>query len=451
MKNDPPVVYSDLDLSFSDTCNFFLLVIAVLLIFLSAVVSGSEVAFFSLNRKKIDEIKSENPSLAEKFIKLLNNKKRLLSTLLILNNFINISIILTLVRISQKIKFSDVLIFNFFIRGQMVQAFFDLIFTTFIMVLFGEIFPKIQARINPVRFAKFGLPLIKNTQWIFNPFSNVLLYLSDFIDKNLQNKHFLSIHELSDVLTLASEDSGTSEEDQKILKGIVDFGSTFSKQIMTPRVDIFSVSYTTDFPKLLKLVLENGFSRIPIYRGTIDDIIGVVYAKDLLGHLDTLNFNWTSLIREVYFVPENKKLDDLLIEFQKIKKHLAIVVDEYGGVSGLISLEDIIEEIVGDISDEFDDDNLTYTKVNESIYIFDGKTLLKDFYRTTNTDEEVFENHKREADTLAGFIMEISEEFPKKSQKIYFKNFVFQIEKVDRRRLKSIKVSIINNNQSEKT
>lgn len=427
----------------------FLYFFIFILLFISAIISGFEVACFSLNRKRIDKIKLTNPNLSEGFVYLLSNKKKLLSTLLIMNNFINITIILIFSYCIQKIKFFSISIFNIVISGNIIHTIFDVVFTTCIILFFGEIFPKIQAKLNPVPFVIFGFPLIKYGQWICSPLSDILLYLSNFIDKNLKKTDILSIDEISDVLTFASENLKTSDEDHKILKGVVNFGHTFVKQIMTARVDMFSISDDINFSMLINLVKQNGFSRIPVYHKAIDNIIGIIYAKDLLAYLDKLNLNWHFLIHEAYFVPENKKLDDLLIEFQEIKKHLAIVVDEYGGISGLISLEDIIEEIVGDIADEFDDEKNNYVQLKKSTYLFDGKTLLKDFYRTININEEIFGHYKGDAETLAGFIIEISEEFPKKNQIILFKNFQFQIEKLDRRRLKTIKVTILNHNNNK--
>lgn len=447
MKLDPSVVCLFPNILFIFVFyDVFLYLVVFFLLFISAIVSGSEVAFFSLNRKKINEIKLKNPKLAEGFIHLLSNKKRLLSTLLIMNNFTNITIILIFSYFIQKINFVNLLIFNFIISGNVIHIIVDLVLTSFVILFFGEIFPKIQAKLNPVPFVIFGFPLIKNVQLICNPFSDFLLYLSDYIEQKLKKTHFLSIDEVSDVLNFASENLNTSEEDYKILKSVVNFGHTFVKQVMTPRVDIFFISDDINFNVLLELVKENEFSRVPIYHEAIDNVIGIIYAKDLLSYLDQEYLNWHFLIHEAYFVPENKKLDNLLIEFQEMKKHMAIVVDEYGGVSGLISLEDIMEEIIGDISDEFDNEKNNYIKLKKSIYLFDGKTLLKDFYRTININEEIFDIYKGEADTLAGFIIEISEEFPKKNQIISFKNFQFQIEKLDKRRLKTIKVTILSHN-----
>lgn len=423
--------------------DILLLIFIIFLLFISAIISGSEVAFFSLTTKKIDKIKDQYPLLYNGIKKLLNNKNKLLSVLLIMNNFLNIAIILLLSYLNQKIKFSDFLIFNFYIKAKTFKVIFNLLFTTFLILFFGEILPKIYAKINPIRFIIFSFSLIKISEWIFNPFSNILLFLSNFIDVNFNKKESISMDDLSRVISLVSKDSNTTLEDHKILKGIIEFGNTFVKQIMTPRVDMFSISYKTDFLNLLKLVITNSFSRVPIYQDNIDNIIGVIYAKDLLSYLDKKKINWHFLIQDVYFVPENKKLDDLLIEFQKIKQHIAIVVDEYGGVSGLISLEDVIEEIVGDISDEFDDDKLTYNQLDKSVFLFDGKISLKDFYRVLNLESSFFHTYKGDADTLAGFIIEISKDFPRKNQIIFFKNFKFQIKKLDSRRLKIIKVTIL--------
>jgi putative hemolysin len=259
-----------------------------------------------------------------------------------------------------------------------------------------------------------------------------------------KQKTNLNVSQLSQALKLTSKEDTTKEE-QKILQGIVSFGNTDVRQVMRPRIDIFALNIEQKYTEIMAEIIENGYSRIPVFKDNIDQIVGVLYVKDLLPYLDDDDFDWTSLLREPFFVPENKKLDDLMVEFKYKKVHLAVVVDEYGGTSGLISLEDIIEEIVGDISDEFDDEDVTYSKLDENNYIFDGKTALKDFYKILKIeDPSVFENHKGDAETIAGFVLEISGSFPKQGTKVSFKNYVFTIEALDKKRIKLVKLTILN-------
>jgi gliding motility-associated protein GldE len=277
---------------------------------------------------------------------------------------------------------------------------------------------------------------------ILTPFSLPLITLTKFIEKKLGNKNSnFSVETLSQALELTSE-GATTKDEQKILEGIVNFGNTETVQIMKPRIDIFALSDDEEYEVVLDKILKNGYSRNPVYNDSIDNIVGVLYAKDLLAHLNKKNFKWQNLLREAYFVPENKKLDDLLDDFRSRKNHLAIVVDEYGGTSGLVTLEDVIEEIVGDINDEFDDDDLQYSKIDENNYIFEGKTTIKDFCKVLDDeDEAIFEEEKGESETLAGFLLEISGRFPKKGEKIIFKNYTFTIEALDKKRIKQIKAT----------
>src|SRR5690606_10755200 len=259
-----------------------------------------------------------------------------------------------------------------------------------------------------------------------------------------KQKANISVDQLSQALELTQE-SDTTHEEQKILRGIVSFGNTDTKQVMKPRIDIFALQIDEKYSEIMQQIIENGYSRIPVYEDSIDTVIGILYVKDLLPHIDKKQFDWTTLLREPFFVPENKKLDDLMVEFQTKKVHLAVVVDEYGGTSGVVSLEDVIEEIVGDISDEFDDDDLVFNKIDDNNYSFEGKTPLKDFYKIVNLENEsVFEAHKGEAETLAGFVLEISGIFPRRGSKINFKNYVFTIEALDKKRIKQVKFTILN-------
>jgi len=312
-------------------------------------------------------------------------------------------------------------------------------------LLFGEIFAKIYSNLHRVKFATFmGYPL-RVLDVLISPISLPMRSITIAMHNRLgKQKSNLSVDQLSQALELAS-DEDTTKEEQKILQGIVSFGNTDTKQVMQPRIDIFALEESQKLTDIFAEIVKHGFSRIPVYKDNVDNIIGVLYAKDLLPYLDRKQFDWRTLLREPFFVPENKKLDDLMVEFQEKKVHLAIVVDEYGGTSGIVSLEDVIEEIVGDISDEFDDEDLTFSKLDDKNYVFEGKTTLKDFYRIIKLeDETIFESKKGEAETIAGFVLEISGSFPKLGSKIKFENYVFVIEALDKKRIQQIKVTLPN-------
>lgn len=405
-----------------------------ILLFLSAIVSGAEVALFSLSQKDIDDTLQENDSKGKIISNLLDRPKKLLATLLVANNFLNIGVVILFSFIGRNI-FSGV-------ESPVLKFILEVILVTFFILLFGEVLPKVYASRNNIKFAKRFAYSISILDKLLSPISlpmrRVTLYLHNKLGKQKNN---FSINQLSQALEL-TDSEGTSTEEQKILEGIVSFGNTDTKQVMSPRIDIFALEITEPFSAICPKIIEKGFSRIPVYRDNIDQIEGVLFVKDLLPHIDKDDFDWSSLMREPFFVPENKKLDNLLKDFQSLKSHLAIVVDEYGGTSGLVSLEDVIEEIVGDISDEFDDENLNFSQIDEKNFLFEGKINLKDFYRIVDVDEDVFEASKGEAETLAGFILEILGNFPKKDQKIAFENCVFTIETVDKKRVKQIKVTI---------
>jgi gliding motility-associated protein GldE len=319
---------------------------------------------------------------------------------------------------------------------------FEVILVTFLILLFGEVLPKIYASRNNIKFSKFianpMLILDKLLSPISLPMRAVTVYLHEKLGKQKSN---ISVDQLSQALGLTSTDD-TSSEEQKILEGIVSFGNTDTKQVMSPRIDIFALEMEETFAEIYPKIIEKEYSRIPVYRESIDHIEGILFVKDLIPHINKKEFDWNKLMREPFFVPENKKLDDLLKDFQSMKSHLAIVVDEYGGTSGLVSLEDVIEEIVGDISDEFDDENLNFSQIDDKNFLFEGKINLKDFYRIVDIEEEIFENSKGEAETLAGFILEILGNFPKKGQKIHFENVLFTVEVVDKKRIKQLKVTL---------
>ncbi len=404
------------------------------LLFCSALISGAEVAMFSLSQKDIDDTLQEHPSKGKIISKLLEKPKKLLATLLIANNFINIGIVILFVRIGQNL-FSTIL-------SPFLKFTVELIIVTFLILLFAEVLPKVYASRNNIKFSKFVAYLVLGLDILLSPISlpmrKATIYLHNKLGKQKTN---FSVNQLSQALELTDTEESSTEE-QKILEGIVTFGNTDTKQVMSPRMDIFALEIEESFAVIYPKIIQMGFSRIPVYKDNIDQIEGVLFVKDLLPHINKEAFDWKTLIREPFFIPENKKIDNLLKDFKSMKSHLAIVVDEYGGTSGLVSLEDIIEEIVGDISDEFDAENANYVKIDDKNYLFEGKTNLKDFYRVIEVDEQLFEATKGEAETLAGFILEILGNFPKKEQQITFENCLFTIETIDKKRVKQIKVTI---------
>jgi putative hemolysin len=405
-----------------------------ILLFCSAIVSGAEVALFSLSQKDIDETIQDNASKGKIISQLLEKPKKLLATLLVANNFINIGVVILFSFVGKDLFAA--------ITSPILKFTTEVILVTFLLLLFGEVLPKVYASRNNVKFVKLIAYPISGLDKMLSPVSlpmrSATIYLQNRLGKQKTN---FSVDQLSQALELTATDE-TSTEEQKILEGIVSFGNTDTRQVMSPRIDVFALEITETFEAICPKIIEKGFSRIPVYRDNIDQIEGVLFVKDLLPYINSSVFDWTTLIREPFFVPENKKLDNLLKDFQSMKSHLAIVVDEYGGTSGLVSLEDVIEEIVGDISDEFDDEPVNYSQIDDKNYIFEGKINLKDFYRIIEVDEDVFEDKKGEAETLAGFILEILGNFPKKGQKITFENCLFIIESVDQKRIKQIKVTI---------
>nr|WP_299342233.1 gliding motility-associated protein GldE [Allomuricauda sp.] len=424
---------------------FYVKVIVLLLLLLcSALISGAEVALFGLSQTDVNELTDNDSSKGSTIAKLLDNPKKLLATILITNNTINIGIVLLFSDLGDTL-FSNI---NQSILGFVsVRFVLEVILATFLILMFGEILPKIYANRNSKQFSQLMAVPLNFLSVLLTPLSAPMSSATGFLHEKLgRQKSNLSVDHLSQALELASE-GDTTKEEQKILEGIVSFGNTDTKQVMRPRIDIFALNEEMKFPEVLEEIQKNGYSRIPVFSENMDNVLGVLYVKDLLPYLDRKTFNWMSLIREPYFVPENKKLDDLLLEFQDKKNHLAIVVDEYGGTSGIVTLEDIIEEIVGDISDEFDDEDLIFSKLDDFNYVFDGKTALKDFYRVVKIeDEEEFENQKGESETIAGFVLEISGSFPKRGEKVLFKNYRFIVESLDKKRLKQIKVTLPNEN-----
>jgi putative hemolysin len=411
------------------------LVVIVILLACSALVSGSEVAYFSLSPSEIHKIAAGATKRHFYLLKNLESPEQLLATILVANNFVNVGVvILSSFSVNEMIDFSNEKILGFIVQ---------VIVISFIILLFGEITPKVYTTRHAMKFALFvSVPMFYLTK-VLKPVNYLLIYSTSFLNNRIHsyNQH-ISVDELSQALELTSRTD--LKEDQEMLKGIVEFGNKNVVEIMRSRVDVVSADIEFGFSKIMTLITETGFSRIPVYSETFDNIKGILYIKDLLPHAHKGDsFHWQSIIRPPFFVPETKKIDNLLEDFQKNKVHMAVVVDEYGGTSGIVTLEDILEEIVGEISDEFDDEEKFYTKISENKYLFDGKTLLNDFYKVTGLDDTVFDGAKGEADTLAGLILELKGEIPVKNDTISYTNYVFTIEAVDNRRIKQIKVEII--------
>ncbi len=418
--------------------NFWLFLFLLLfLILISAFLSGSEVAIFGLsNTQKETLIIDEKNKNSQRIINLISDPKKLLATILIGNNLVNVAIVLVsslmMNHIFEKYSLSPLL--NFIIQVVLV---------TFFILLFGEVIPKVYANNYNLKFSKLMAFPISILKVLFNPLSNLLISSTSIIDKKIDKKiELLNADELEYALDL-TKDSVDNKEEKKILEGIVKFGNTDVKQIMTPRTDVVAFQNDLDYKSLINDLKAVKFSRIPVYKDSFDKIKGILYVKDLIGKIkEPANYQWTKLLRDAKFVPENKKLDDLLKEFQEEKTHIAIVVDEYGGSSGIVSLEDVLEEIVGDITDEFDEKDVTFLKIDEKNYLFDGKTPLIDFYKILNIDGQKFEVSKGESDTLAGFCIENAGKILLKNEKIVFENYTFTVEASDKRRIKKIKIKI---------
>ena len=412
------------------------IVLIIVLLICSALISGSEVAFFSLSKTDLKKISSSNIKNIKLIALLRSEPRRLLATLLVSNNFINISIVLLLASFGQ--------LFDFYFLPSWLNFVLEVGFITALILLFGEILPKVYANRKPISFSKkMAFPVQFLDKYLFFFITIPMSKMTKFIqDKLVFKKPNLSVDKLSDAFDLTDENE-TSSEEKKILKGIISFGSTEVKQVMKPRIDVFSVSKTMSYIELIKQVRQNRYSRIPVFDETIDNVAGVIYLKDLFPHLNKQSFDWTTLIREPYFIPENKKLDDLLKEFQKLKNHMAIVVDEYGGNSGIITLNDVVEEIVGEINDEFNQDDIIYNKIDNNTFVFEGKVNLTDLYRILKIkDNKLFENIKGDSETLGGFLLEQIGFFPKKNFKLKLKGIEFKVVEVNRKRIKNVMVII---------
>ncbi len=407
-----------------------------LLLMASAMISGSEVAFFSLSPVELNMLENRGTGSSRAACRLLEDRDRLLATIVIANNFVNVAIVIfSTIITDQVVDFSG---------SPAIGFVFKVILITFLLLLFGEILPKLHANHNPVRFTLLMAHPLVFLGNLFKPVSLLLMRSGALIFKRLsRSKENISIDDLSFALDLAAP---SLKEDKKILKGIVDFGNKAVTDIMKPRIDIIAVSLSTGFNKLISVIIESGYSRIPVFAETFDDVRGILYVKDLLPHHQKGDsFRWQTLIRPPYFVPETKKINDLLKEFQTQKIHMAIVVDEYGGTTGIVTMEDIVEEIVGEISDEFDLAELYFSKLDDNNYIFEGKTPLNDFCKIIGLEHDVFDEIRGDADTLAGLILEYEGEIPEKNKIIIYKQFKFKIESADNRRIKQIRVSINRN------
>ena len=424
-----------------NTSNIVSFVVLIVLLICSALISGAEVAFFSLTPTDFEDENSEKKQSKklELVQKLLSKPKKLLATILVANNFINIAIVLLFSSLGE-LMFSGISTDYY---GVNIRFITEVGVVTFVILLFGEILPKVYASRKSVEFSSFMAYPLNVLDKLLTPLSSPMQSGIQFIEQKFGNKKSnISVGQLSQALDLTSEEDKLND-DHKILQGIVTFGNTDTKQVMKSRVDVFALNETESYQKIMPEIIANGYSRIPVFKENIDTISGILYVKDLMPFIDQKELDWTTLLRKPYFVPENKKLDNLLNEFKELKTHMAIVVDEYGGTSGLITLEDVIEEIVGEISDEFDDEDLFFSKLDDSTFIFEGKTPLKDFYKAIKLEDiSVFENKKGEAETLAGFILEIAKGFPKKGEILKFNDYTFTVEEFENKRINQIKFSI---------
>lgn len=407
--------------------------LAALLLLMSGFASGSEIAFFSLSPTDINELEQHKNAIDTKIQMLRGDSERTLATILITNNLVNVTIIMLL-----NYAFGLIIVF----KAAWLEFVCITVLLTFLLLLFGEIMPKVYSRQNPLAFCRRAVKGVLFLRKLFWPVENILLKSGNFAEKVIQKEsHQLSVDDLEQALELT--DSADIRDEQSMLKGIIRFGDETAKEVMTSRQDIIDLDIHSSYKEVLKCIVDNNYSRIPVYQDNEDNIRGILYIKDLLPHLNKPdNFRWQSLIRPPYFVPETKKIDDLLREFQENKVHIAIVVDEFGGTSGLVTLEDILEEIVGEINDEYDEEEKTYSKLSYNTYIFEGKTLLSDFTKILNIDDDEFADVEGDADTLAGLLLEIKGDFLSLHEKVDYKNYEFEVLEIEERRISKVKVTI---------
>jgi len=409
-------------------------ILTILLLVVSGFASGSEIAIFSLSPQDVNELDPEKNSQDAKIQMLRDDNERTLATILITNNFVNVTIIMLC-----NYVFSHIIDFG---NAVWLQFLCITVLLTFLLLLFGEIIPKIFARQDPLRFCRRVVSAVLVARKLFWPLETLLLRSGTIAEKVVpQENHTLSTADLEQALELTNKED--IKDEKSMLQGIIRFGDETAKEVMTSRQDVVSIDIKSTYTEVLKSVVDNNYSRMPVYQDNLDNIRGVLYIKDLLPHLNKpANFRWQSLIRPPYFVPETKKIDDLLREFQDNKVHIAIVVDEFGGTSGIVTLEDILEEIVGEINDEYDDDEKRYVRIAPNAYVFEGKTLLSDFCRILHIDDEEFGEVEGEADTLAGLLLEIKGDFPRLHEQLSFKNYRFEILAIEERRISKVKVTI---------
>ena len=422
------------DVQSPDFGAIFSIVLAGILLLASGFASGSEIAFFSLSPNDLNELDEEKSSSDVKIKMLRDDSERTLATILITNNLVNVTIIMLCnYFFARTVDFGNAYWLEFIVITVVL---------TFILLLFGEIMPKVYCGQHALAVCRTFAGTILMLSKLFRPLSAVLLKSRMGVEKMIHNEnHVLSVDDLEQALELTDKEE--LKEEQNMLEGIVRFGDETAKEVMTSRQDVVDLDFRSTFPEVLKCIVENNYSRIPVYQDSIDNIRGILYIKDLLPHLSKpANFRWQSLIRPPYFVPETKKIDDLLRDFQENKVHIAIVVDEFGGTSGIVTLEDILEEIVGEINDEYDEDEKSYVRINGNTFIFEGKTLLSDFYKILKLDDDVFEEVEGDADSLAGLMLELKGDFPKLHEKIEYRNFKFEIVEVDGHRISKIKVVV---------
>lgn len=416
----------------------------VLLLILSGLIAAMEVGFFALGPVQIESLRNDQGAASRKIIQLLDKPKNLIATIVLSHNLVNIGVVLVSESLSDVLfEFPDNPALGFFVKVVVV---------TFFIVLVGEVIPKIYSGINPLSVARALVMPLDWLQRVFRPINYLLISGSAFLEKRIgKGSQTLSIEDLSQALELTSNQH-SEEEERKILEGIVEFGNTEVKEVMKPRLDVVAFDASLAYDELLELIRKYGFSRVPVYKENLDQITGILVVKDLLPYLNEgKNFPWQKLTRPTYFVPENQKIDEVLAEFQKRKNHLAVVVDEYGGTSGIITLEDILEEILGEINDEFDDDELNYSRLDDSTFVFEGKIALNDLYRILRIDGDEFEENRGDADTLAGFILELCGKIPARNEKIEFGRFVFTIESADTRKINRVKLHIARQAEIQQT
>lgn len=417
------------------------IVLAGLLLLFSGFASGSEIAFFSLTPTDLNELEESKDERDQKIMKLREDSERTLATILITNNLVNVTIIMlcNYFFANSVVEGKPVIDFG---QAYWLQFLVITVLLTFLLLLFGEIMPKVYCSQHALAFCRKAAGSIQLCSKVFYPFASILIRSGLWAGKVVpQENRVLSVDDLEQALELTDKED--IKEEQRILEGIVRFGDETAKEIMTIRQDVVDLDITSPFSDVLKCIVENNYSRIPVCQDNIDNIRGILYIKDLLPHLNkSANFRWQTLIRPPYFVPETKKIDDLLREFQENKIHIAIVVDEFGGTSGIVTLEDVLEEIVGEINDEYDEDEKSYVRINSNTFVFEGKTLLSDLYKILKLDDETFDEVEGDADSLAGLLLEIKGDFPGLHEKINFKNFTFEVLEMEERRISKVKIII---------